>query len=86
MSKRRRPISNRHKAYVATLTPTEAKAHFAIRKYPSGRISRGGANRSSNIKREVGLKVRSVELCVVCGGVSKEIANLTSLFSECTCN
>lgn len=85
MSKRH-PISNKHKAYVATLTPAEAKAHFTIRKYPSGRGSRGGANRSSNIKREVRLKVRSVELCAACGGVSKEIAALTNLFPECICN
>jgi len=53
--------------------------------YPSGRPSRGGANRSSNIKRSIGNTTRKVALCGVCGGVSAEIALLTSLWQQCCC-
>lgn len=70
--------------YRDTHSPEEVKRHVQAR-FPSGRPSRGGANRSSDIKREVRLRVTHVTLCGTCGGVTPEVAALTSLFPLCVC-
>ena len=63
----------------------EVKRHLFAMRYPSGRWSHGGANRSANLKREIKQKTTRIKLCFVCGGVSPEILNLTSLFPLCLC-
>jgi hypothetical protein len=74
-----------NKQYAMTHSPKETVRHVTARRYSSGRPSYGGANRSSNIRREIGLRVTTVTLCVTCGGVTAEIAALTSLFPLCSC-
>lgn len=71
--------------YARTHSAEEFKRHVAVLKYPSGRWSHGGANRSANIKREVRVKTLTIALCNFCGGVSEEVAALTSLFPRCAC-
>src|SRR5260221_181592 len=56
-----------------------------VRNHPSGRPSYGGANRSSNIKREIGLTVIQPSRCLMCDGVAEDVANLTTLFPVCRC-
>ena len=53
--------------------------------YPSGRPSKGGANRSSNTPRERGVSVRRVHPCMTCGGVPTEVTVLTGLWEKCSC-
>lgn len=71
-------------AYRATHSPQETHRHVRAR-YPSGRPSHGGANRSSDIRREIGLHVTHVTLCTACGGVTPEVFALTALFPLCSC-
>lgn len=49
-------------------------------RYPSGRPSRGGANRSSNIKRVIAISTRKVNPCPACGGVSPDVRLLTEVW------
>lgn len=73
------------KRYAATHSAEETKRHVQAMRYPSGRWSHGGANRSSNIKREIRNKTTAVTLCLLCGGVTPEIYSLTQLFPLCEC-
>lgn len=72
--------------YAATHGSEETKRHITVRRHSSGRPSFGGANRSSNIKREIGLHVTRITPCVTCGGVTAEVAELTSLYTRCICS
>ena len=71
--------------YVNSLSPAERKDHFTRRKYPSGQGMRGGANRSSTLRREVRKSTTAVTLCLICGGVTPEVYLLTHLFPLCEC-
>lgn len=86
MSKRNKPrYGELVRQYVDSLSVAEKRQHFTIRKYPSGQGRRGGANRSSTLRREVRLKVTKIEFCPWCGGVSEETAAKTSLYFRCWC-
>lgn len=54
-------------------------------RYPSGRPSKGGANRSSNIKREINRTTMTVERCPTCRGLTAYYASLTALWPSCSC-
>ncbi len=71
--------------YVNSLSPAERKMHFTIRKYPSGQGRRGGANRSSTLRREIHKTTTAVTLCLICGGVTPDVFLLTQLFPLCEC-
>lgn len=85
VSKKRQRARDEAKRYAATHSAEETKRHLRALRYPSGRWSQGGANRSSNTRREVAKKTIAVTLCVTCGGAPFEVAILTSLFPYCTC-
>jgi hypothetical protein len=74
------------KRYAKTHSAEETKRHVKAMRYPSGRWSRGGANRSANLKREIGVRTIAVTLCVFCGGVTEDVMRLTSLFPLCRCD
>ena len=82
---RRRRTQEELKAYAKTHSEEEFKRHVRARYHPSGRPSRGGANRSSNVKREVRLRVTRFEQCLECGGVTEDVMKLTTLFPVCRC-
>jgi len=84
-AKQRRREQDAIKRYAKTHSAEETKRHVKAMRYPSGRWSHGGANRSSNIKREVHKKTTTVTLCLLCGGVTREIYALTQLFPLCEC-
>lgn len=79
--KTKRPLPKAEKKYLRTLTPEKLKRHLEVRNHPSGRPSYGGANRSSNIKREINLTVTRFTPCSVCGGVTFT----TTLLPHCNC-
>jgi|GEM_PF-4458097 len=84
-AKQRRREQDAIKRYAATHEAAETKRHVKVMRYPSGRWSRGGANRSSNIKRAIREKTTTVTLCLICGGVTREVYSLTQLFPLCEC-
>lgn len=85
LAKKRRRDQEAIKRYAKTHSAEETKRHIKVMRYPSGRWSHGGANRSSNIKREIHKKTTAVTLCLLCGGVTPEIYSLTQLFPLCEC-
>lgn len=48
--------------------------------YPTGRPSKGGANRSSNTRRVIRETIRKVTICPSCGGVDPEVTELTEMW------
>jgi hypothetical protein len=84
-AQKRRREQEAIKRYAKTHSAEETKRHVKAMRYPSGRWSRGGANRSANLKREINKSTVTVTLCVTCGGVALEVSALTQLFPACTC-
>jgi hypothetical protein len=83
-SERRRRAHDYLEQYRASHSTEEVRRHVRAR-YPSGRPSHGGANRSSNLRREIRKYTLTVELCLVCGGVTPDVMQLTQLFPACAC-
>lgn len=84
-AKIKHPIGKAEQRYMATLSREDRERHLNARNHPSGRPSYGGANRSSNVKREIHRHVITVDRCVMCGGVTPDVLKLTTLFPVCRC-
>jgi hypothetical protein len=74
------------KRYASTHSAEETKRHVKAMRYPSGRWSHGGANRSSNIKRVIGERTITVTLCAFCRGVTDDVTHLTTFLPRCHCD
>jgi hypothetical protein len=83
-AQRRQRVQEAMDAYRASHSAEEMKRHRAAY-FPSGRHSHGGANRSSNLRRERAVRIIHVDTCPACGGVTPDVTQLTSLFALCAC-